>query len=89
MTKKEMLEVIAEKAGVAKSEAEKVFNTTIEVLLKEIKKGGVRVDGFGSFKVTNRAARVAKNPRTGEEVKVPAKKVVTFKAAAVLKDGVK
>ena len=89
MTKKEMLEVIAEKAGVNKAEAEKVFNASFEVLSQEIKKGGVRVDGFGTFKVSERAARVAKNPRTGEEVKVPAKKVVTFKAAACLKDEVK
>ena len=89
MTKKEMLEVIAAKAGVNKAEAEKVFNASFEVLSDEIKKGGVRVDGFGTFKVNERAARVAKNPRTGEEVKGPAKKVVTFKAAACLKDEVK
>ena len=89
MTKKEMLEAVSKKANVNKVETEKVFNSTFELLIEEIEKGGVRVDGFGTFKVTSRAARTAKNPRTGEEVKVPAKKVVTFKAAAVLKDGVK
>ena len=86
MTRKELLLAVADKAGVEAKEAEKVFEAVFEVLGEEIVKGGVRVNGFGSFKVNERKARVAKNPRTGEEVKVPAKKVVGFKAADSLKE---
>ena len=86
MTKKEMVELLAERAEVSKSEAGRMFDETFKLLAEEIAKGGVRVDGFGSFKVNNRAARTAKNPRTGEVVNVPAKKVVAFKAAAPLKE---
>lgn len=86
MTKKELVAAVAEKAGVAAGVAAKVYDATVAVLVKEIVKGGVRVDGLGTFKVAKRAARVAKNPRTGAMVKVPAKKAVGFKAAAALKE---
>lgn len=85
MTKKEMVEVLAMRSEVSKAEAEKLFNNLFALLAEEVAKGEARVDGFGTFKLAQRAAREAKNPRTGEVVKVPAKKVVTFKAAAALK----
>lgn len=85
MTKKEMVEVLALRSEVSKAEAEKLFNNLFALLAEEVAKGEARVDGFGTFKLAQRAAREAKNPRTGEVVKVPAKKVVTFKAAAALK----
>ncbi len=86
MTKKELVAVVAEKAGVEARETEKVYEALVEVLSDEIVKGGVRLNGFGSFKVNARKARTAKNPRTGEVVSVPAKKVVGFKAADTLKE---
>ena len=85
MTKKELVEVLAMRAEVSKAEAERVYNALFALLAEEVAKGEVRVDGFGTFKVAQRAAREAKNPRTGEVVKVPAKRVVTFKAASALK----
>ena len=85
MTKREMIDAVAEKAGLAKVDVEKVYNALFDLLADEIAKGEARVDGFGSFKVAQRAARVAKNPRTGEEIQVPAKKAVTFKPAGALK----
>ena len=85
MTKKEMVEALALRSEVSKAEAEKVFNAIFALLAEEVAKGEARVDGFGTFKLTKRAAREAKNPRTGEVVRVPAKKVVTFKAAAALR----
>ena len=85
MTKKEMVEALALRSEVSKAEAEKVFNAVFGLLAEEIAKGEARVDGFGTFKLAQRAAREAKNPRTGEVVKVPAKKAVTFKPAAALK----
>lgn len=89
MTKKELVDVLAERAEVSKAEALRVFDATFALLAEEVAKGEVRVDGFGTFKLATRAARTAKNPRTGEVVKVPAKKVVTFKPAGALKDKVK
>ena len=85
MTKKELVEVLAMRAEVSKAEAERVYNAMFALLAEEVAKGEVRVDGFGTFKLAERAAREAKNPRTGEVVKVPAKRVVTFKAASALK----
>lgn len=85
MTKKEMVEALALRSEVSKGEAEKLFNNLFGLLAEEIAKGEARVDGFGTFKLAQRAAREAKNPRTGEVVKVPAKKAVTFKPAAALK----
>lgn len=85
MTKKELVEVLAMRAEVSKAEAERVYNALFALLAEEVAKGEVRVDGFGTFKLAERAAREAKNPRTGEVVKVPAKRVVTFKAASALK----
>jgi len=85
MTKKELVEALALRAEFSKAEAEKAFNELFKLLSEEIAKGEARVDGFGTFKLATRAARVAKNPRTGEEVKVPAKKTVTFKPASALK----
>ena len=85
MTKKEMVEALALRSEVSKGEAEKLFNNLFALLAEEIAKGEARVDGFGTFKLAQRAAREAKNPRTGEVVKVPAKKAVTFKPASALK----
>lgn len=89
MTKKELVAAIADRADVSVAVAAKVYDAAVEVLGDEIGNGGVRVDGFGTFKVNGRAARVAKNPRTGETINVPAKKVVGFKAAADLNAKVK
>ena len=89
MTKKELLAAIAKKAGVSADAAAKVYDATMAVLTDEIANGGVRVDGVGTFKVAKQAARVCKNPRTGEKINVPAKKVVKFKAASSLADAVK
>ena len=89
MTKKELLAAIAKKAGVPADAAAKVFDATVDVLVDEIVNGGIRVDGVGSFKVVAKAAKVCKNPKTGETINVPAKKVVKFKAANSLADAVK
>ena len=83
MKKSEMLSVIAEKSGVTKSVAEKVFNATFE---DELKKGeNVSVSQFGTFKISERKARKGRNPRTGEEISIAASKSVAFKAGSDLK----
>ena len=81
MKKSEMISVIAEKTGVSKSEAEKVFNATFDMFKEELAKGEkVSVAGFGTFKISERAAREGRNPLTGEKLQIAASKSVSFKA---------
>lgn len=89
MTKNELIARIAEKAGLTKAEAGKAFDgliDTIEDVL--VKEGKLVLTGFGSFKVEERKARVGRNPRTGEEMKIPATKVVKFSPGKGLKTAV-
>ena len=87
MKKSEMIEVLATKTGLTKIECEKVFNTTFEIFKDELAKGEkVSVAGFGTFKITERAARDGRNPLTGEKIKIKASKSVNFKLSTYLKD---
>lgn len=86
MKKSEMISVIAEKTGVSKTEAEKVFNATFDMFKEELVKGEkVSVAGFGTFKISERAAREGRNPLTGEKLQIAASKSVSFKAGTELK----
>jgi len=86
MKKSEMISVIAEKTGVSKTEAEKVFNATFDMFKEELAKGEkVSVAGFGTFKISERAAREGRNPLTGEKLQIAASKSVSFKAGTELK----
>lgn len=89
MKKAELVEAIAEKAGLSKADANRALEATFEVITKALKKGErVPVAGFGTFNVSKRKAREGRNPQTGETVKIPARKAVTFKAGTALKDAV-
>ena len=89
MKKSEMIAALAEKTGVSKAEAEKLFNATFELVKEELGKGNsVAVPGFGTFKVSERAARDGINRLTKEPLHIPAKKAVSFKAGSALKDTV-
>ena len=86
MNRKELVDAVANKAELSKKDAESFLNGFIEAVTEELKSGGsVNLVGFGSFKVAARAAREARNPRTGETLKVPARKVPAFKAGKDLK----
>jgi DNA-binding protein HU-beta len=91
MTKAELVEKIRAKAGLAsKVQAEGALDATIAVLADALAAGeSVTFTGFGSFKVTERAARKGRNPRTGEEITIPSGKVVKFTPGKLLKDSVK
>ena len=90
MKKSEMIEAIANEAGVSKADAERVYNATFNLFKKELKKGEkVAVAGFGTFKVSERAARTGRNPQTGETIKIPARNAVSVKVGSKLKDAVK
>ncbi len=90
MTKADLIGKIATKAGLTKAEASKALDSTIEAIKEALKKGEkVTLVGFGSFYVSKRKARKGRNPRTGQEIKIPATKVPKFTAGKALKDAVK
>lgn len=83
MNKSALIEAAAAKAQVSKAEAAKVIDAALEAAVEAVKKGeGVQLVGFATISVANKAARKAKNPRTGAIINVPAKKVVRIKAGA-------
>ena len=83
MNKSALIEAAAAKAQVSKAEAAKVIDAALEAAVEAVKKGeGLQLIGYISLGVANRAARVSKNPRTGEVVNVPAKKVAKAKLGA-------
>jgi len=90
MNKAGLIDVVHEVIGDTKTKAELVVETIIETITKELKKGeDVAIAGLGSFVVKKRAARMARNPKTGAAVSVAAVTVPKFKPAKALKDAVK
>ena len=87
MNKTELVGAIAEQAGVSKKDAEKTLKAFTDVVADELKKGGkVQLVGFGTFEVSERAAREGRNPQTGKAMKIKASKAPKFKAGKALKD---
>ena len=87
MNKTELIAAVAEKTGLTKKDAERVVSATFETVTETLKKGDkVSVSGFGIFEVKTREARIGRNPRTKEEIKIPATKLPAFKASKTLKD---
>ena len=90
MNKGELIDAIANGSKLTKADAGRALDATIEAVEKALKKGDrVALVGFGSFTVAKRAARIGRNPQTGKEIKIAAKKVVKFKAGADLAKKVK
>lgn len=90
MNKQAIVDMVHGMIGGTKVQAEQVVEGIIESIVTTLKKGGeVSIAGLGIFSVKARAARMARNPKTGEQVKVPATKVPKFRAAKALKDAVK
>jgi DNA-binding protein HU-beta len=90
MTKTELIAVIAGAAGITKAAATKALEAYVGAVTKELKKSGkLGLVGFGTFSVVKRKARAGRNPQTGKAIKIPAKKVVKFKAGKELADKVK
>ena len=89
MKKVELVEAIAKKAGLTKADSARALDATLEAVAGALAKGDrVPLVGFGTFAVSKRNARTARNPRTGETIKIPARRAVTFKAGTALKDKV-
>ena len=90
MNKAELIESIASDAKISKADAKRALDAFVDNTTKALKKGDrVALVGFGSFSVSKRAARKGRNPQTGKEIKIAAKKVVKFKAGADLSGKVK
>ncbi len=90
MTKSELVEEIANDTGLTKADAERALNSFTDTVKKSLKKGNpVTLVGFGTFDVSNRKARVGRNPQTGAEINIPAATVPKFKAGKGLKDAVR
>ena len=86
MNKQELVDAIAKKAGLTKTDASKGLEALIEVVATALKKGGdVRITNFGSFVVSSRAATTGRNPRTGAKIKIKASKQPKFRAGQGLK----
>ncbi len=90
MNKKELIDSVADATGESRRLVNDVIDATINQITTHVKKGErVSLPGFGTFERRNRSARTARNPRTGEEIKVPATRVPAFKAGAGFKDAVR
>mgnify|MGYP003597656477 FL=1 len=89
MNKGQLVEVVAKALG-SKSASEKAINATLKAVSDALKKGDkVTLVGFGTFSVSKRAARTGRNPQTGKEIKIKAKKVPKFTAGKALKDTIR
>ncbi|HPQ41470.1 MAG TPA: HU family DNA-binding protein [bacterium] len=89
MTKKELVQNIAEEAGISKAVAEKALNAVIDGITDALSnREKVTFVGFGTFHVSERPARKGRNPKTGEPIDIPASVVPKFKAGKSLKDAV-
>lgn len=87
MNKTELIAAMADAAGLSKKDTEKALKAFTDVVADELKKGGkVQLVGFGTFEVSERAAREGRNPQSGAVMKIPASKAPKFKAGKALKD---
>jgi len=90
MTKDELINAVATKTGASKKDTMDAVDATIEVITKALSKGDkVAFTGFGTFQVSDRAARQGVNPKTGEKIQISAMTVPKFKAGKSLKEAVR
>lgn len=89
MNKAELITAVAEKTGLSKKDCEKAVNATFETITANIEDGEkVQLVGFGVFDVKERGVRIGRNPKTKEEIEIPATRVPMFKAGKALKEAV-
>ena len=89
MNKTELIQSIAEETGFSKKNVEEGLNAAIAAISKALgEEEKVQIVGFGAFETKTRAERMGRNPRTGEDIPIPAAKVPVFKAGKALKDAV-
>ena len=90
MNKQDLIAKIAQETGATKASAAASLDSMLDGITRALKKGdAITFVGFGTFKTTHRRARVAKNPRTGDAIKIPKRRVVRFTAGKALKSAVR
>ena len=86
MTKADIIENIYEKVGLSKEESARIVELVLETIKEELETGGkIKISGFGNFGVRQKRSRRGRNPQTGEEIEISARKVLTFKSSPILK----
>ena len=89
MNKAELITAVAEKTGLSKKDSEKAVNAALDTITETLETGEkVQLVGFGVFDVKTRGVRIGRNPKTKEEIEIPASRVPQFKAGKLLKDAV-
>ena len=87
MNKSELINAVAEKAALSKKDSESAVNAALDAITAALAEGDeIRLVGFGTFEVKKREARIGRNPKTKEEIQIPATKVPAFKPGKALKD---
>ena len=87
MTKADLIDEVAKNSDLSKKDAEVIVQAVLDSIVESLKNGGkVELRGFGSFRLRERTSRQGRNPKTGEKVFVPAKKVPFFKAGKELRE---
>ncbi len=90
MKKEDLIKTLSEKAGINRKQAQEFIEAFVESMIEGIKRDGrVLLVGFGTFEVVERKGRKGVNPRTGERIEIPPKKVVRFRSGKLLKEAVK
>ena len=86
ITKAEIVQIICEKAGLARQESARIVDQLFELMKENLEKGeGIKISGFGNFVVREKRPRRGRNPQTGEEMMISARRVLTFKPSPVLR----
>ena len=89
MNKAELVSAVAEKTGMSKKDSEKAVNAAFDTITEALAAGDkVQLVGFGAFEVKERGARTGRNPKTKEEIEIPASRVASFKVGKALKEAV-
>ena len=89
MNKAELVSAVAEKTGMSKKNSEKAVNAAFDTITEALAAGDkVQLVGFGAFEVKERGARIGRNPKTKEEIEIPASRVASFKVGKALKEAV-
>ena len=89
MNKAELVSAVAEKTGMSKKDSEKAVNAAFDTITEALTAGDkVQLVGFGAFEVKERGARIGRNPKTKEEIEIPASRVASFKVGKALKEAV-
>ena len=87
MNKSELIAVVAENTGIAKKDADRIVNATLDIITKTLADGEkVQLSGFGNFETKSREPRIGRNPHTREAIDIPATRVPTFKPSRILRN---